>query len=28
NVTRNRLGRLVRQGTLIQPRRGLYQKRT
>ncbi|MFF4341310.1 hypothetical protein ACFY00_32560 [Kitasatospora sp. NPDC001540] len=22
------MGRLVRQGTLIQPRRGLYQKRT
>ena len=28
NVTRSRLGRLVRQGVLTQPGRGLYQKRT
>ncbi|GLW59009.1 type IV toxin-antitoxin system AbiEi family antitoxin domain-containing protein [Kitasatospora phosalacinea] len=28
NITRSRLGRLVRQGTLTQPGRGLYQKRT
>jgi Transcriptional regulator, AbiEi antitoxin len=28
NVTRSRLGRLVRQGVLIQPGRGIYQKRT
>lgn len=28
NTTRSRLGRLVRQGVLTQPGRGLYQKRT
>jgi hypothetical protein len=28
NTTRGRLGRLVRQGVLTQPGRGLYQKRT
>jgi hypothetical protein len=28
NVTRSRLGRLVRQGLLDQPGRGQYQKRT
>ncbi|MDH6131020.1 hypothetical protein P3T37_000387 [Kitasatospora sp. MAA4] len=28
NVTRSRLGRLVRQGLLDQPGRGRYQKRT
>ncbi|MGW0999879.1 type IV toxin-antitoxin system AbiEi family antitoxin domain-containing protein [Streptomyces sp. NPDC002523] len=28
NVTRSRLGRLVRQGLLTQPGRGCYQKRT
>ena len=28
NVTRSRLGRLVRQGLLEQPGRGRYQKRT
>ncbi|MFE1391112.1 hypothetical protein ACFW5M_33870 [Streptomyces albogriseolus] len=28
NVTRSRLGRLVRQGFLTQPGRGRYQKRT
>ncbi|MFI1294410.1 hypothetical protein ACH4VM_39635 [Streptomyces sp. NPDC020792] len=28
NVTRSRLGRLVRQGLLTQPGRGRYQKRT
>ncbi|WP_193365912.1 MULTISPECIES: hypothetical protein [Kitasatospora] len=28
NVTRSRLGRLVRQGILDQPGRGRYQKRT
>jgi len=28
NVTRSRLGRLVRQGVLEQPGRGRYQKRT
>ncbi|MFC6593649.1 type IV toxin-antitoxin system AbiEi family antitoxin domain-containing protein [Kitasatospora paranensis] len=28
NVTRSRLGRLVRQGLLGQPGRGRYQKRT
>ena len=28
NTTRSRLGRLVRQGVLTQPARGLYQKRT
>jgi hypothetical protein len=28
NVTRSRLGRLVRQGFLEQPGRGRYQKRT
>ncbi|MGE7439492.1 MULTISPECIES: hypothetical protein [Kitasatospora] len=28
NVTRSRLGRLARQGFLIQPGRGRYQKRT
>jgi hypothetical protein len=28
NVTRSRLGRLVRQGFLTQPGRGCYQKRT
>ncbi|MEU3091325.1 type IV toxin-antitoxin system AbiEi family antitoxin domain-containing protein [Streptomyces massasporeus] len=28
NVTRSRLGRLVRQGLLEQPGRGQYQKRT
>ncbi|MEV8100760.1 hypothetical protein [Kitasatospora sp. NPDC085879] len=28
NVTRSRLGRLVRQGLLAQPGRGRYQKRT
>ncbi|MFJ7767515.1 hypothetical protein ACIQ1J_03525 [Streptomyces sp. NPDC097107] len=28
NITRSRLGRLVRQGFLIQPGRGSYQKRT
>lgn len=28
NVTRSRLGRLVRQGLLNQPGRGRYQKRT
>ena len=28
NVTRSRLGRLVRQGLLTQPGRGHYQKRT
>ncbi|WP_369362220.1 hypothetical protein AB5L52_00585 [Streptomyces sp. CG4] len=28
NVTRSRLGRLVRQGFLAQPARGRYQKRT
>jgi hypothetical protein len=28
NVTRSRLGRLVRQGVLDQPGRGRYQKRT
>ncbi|MER5642454.1 type IV toxin-antitoxin system AbiEi family antitoxin domain-containing protein [Kitasatospora sp. NPDC002227] len=28
NVTRSRLGRLVRQGLLAQPGRGCYQKRT
>ncbi|WP_285740520.1 type IV toxin-antitoxin system AbiEi family antitoxin domain-containing protein [Kitasatospora phosalacinea] len=28
NITRSRLGRLVRQGLLDQPGRGLYQKRT
>ncbi|EST18164.1 hypothetical protein N566_08240 [Streptomycetaceae bacterium MP113-05] len=28
NVTRSRLGRLVRQGTLEQPSRGRYKKRT
>ncbi|MEU8628227.1 hypothetical protein [Streptomyces sp. NPDC048669] len=28
NVTRSRLGRLVRQGLLEQPRRGRYRKRT
>ncbi|MFG2636446.1 hypothetical protein ACGFX8_21610 [Streptomyces sp. NPDC048362] len=28
NVTRSRLGRLVRQGILTQPGRGRYQKRT
>ncbi|MEW1914929.1 hypothetical protein AB0442_42370, partial [Kitasatospora sp. NPDC085895] len=28
NVTRSRLGRLVRQGVLEQPERGRYQKRT
>lgn len=28
NVTRSRLGRLVRQGLLNQPGRGQYQKRT
>jgi hypothetical protein len=28
NVTRSRLGRLVRQGFLVQPGRGRYQKRT
>ncbi|MFD4764703.1 type IV toxin-antitoxin system AbiEi family antitoxin domain-containing protein [Streptomyces sp. NPDC058439] len=28
NVTRSRLGRLVRQGILEQPGRGRYQKRT
>ncbi|MET9615418.1 hypothetical protein [Kitasatospora indigofera] len=28
NVTRSRLGRLVRQGLLHQPGRGRYQKRT
>ncbi|MFF3468323.1 hypothetical protein [Streptomyces sp. NPDC002619] len=28
NVTRSRLGRLTRQGFLIQPGRGIYQKRT
>jgi ABC-type transporter Mla subunit MlaD len=28
NVTRNRLGRLTRQGFLTQPRRGLYRKGT
>ncbi|WP_405754110.1 hypothetical protein OG232_30125 [Streptomyces sp. NBC_01411] len=28
NITRSRLGRLVRQGLLDQPGRGRYQKRT
>ncbi|MEY9849598.1 DNA-binding IclR family transcriptional regulator [Streptacidiphilus sp. BW17] len=28
NVTRSRLGRLVRQGLLDQPGRGRYQRRT
>ncbi|MFC9912698.1 hypothetical protein [Streptomyces sp. NPDC127197] len=28
NVTRSRLGRLTRQGFLIPPGRGIYQKRT
>ncbi|GGX59074.1 hypothetical protein [Streptomyces noursei] len=28
NITRSRLGRLVRQGFLTQPGRGRYQKRT
>ena len=28
NITRSRLGRLTRQGFLIQPGRGRYQKRT
>ncbi|QIY67955.1 hypothetical protein HEP84_49280 [Streptomyces sp. RLB1-33] len=28
NTTRSRLGRLVRQGILSQPGRGIYQKRT
>lgn len=28
NITRNRLSRLVRQGILTQPGRGIYQKRT
>jgi hypothetical protein len=28
NTTRSRLGRLVRQGVLTQPGRGIYQKRT
>ncbi|OEJ21848.1 hypothetical protein AR457_00425 [Streptomyces agglomeratus] len=28
NITRNRLGRLTRQGFLTQPGRGRYQKRT
>ncbi|MFC1404800.1 type IV toxin-antitoxin system AbiEi family antitoxin domain-containing protein [Streptacidiphilus cavernicola] len=28
STTRSRLGRLVRQGVLTQPGRGIYQKRT
>ncbi|MGW2292055.1 hypothetical protein [Streptomyces phaeochromogenes] len=28
NITRSRLGRLTRQGFLVQPRRGHHQKRT
>ncbi|MFH9606186.1 hypothetical protein [Streptomyces sp. NPDC017448] len=28
NITRSRLGRLTRQGFLIQPGRGRYRKRT
>ncbi|MFD9500211.1 hypothetical protein [Streptomyces sp. NPDC060035] len=28
NITRSRLGRLIRQGFLAEPGRGRYQKRT